>query len=102
MVRQPASQKDIFLPKWHRIFKGSQEHFNGKIARMHWPSQPFTLGSYICYRTGQYTSIAGAEALPMGNVFFAGEHCGGDFSGFMNGAAKSGREAAERVLEKVK
>ncbi len=96
----PASQKDIYLPKWDKIFKGATEHFNGKVARMHWPSYPYTLGSYICYRTGQYTSIAGAESIPVGNVFFAGEHCGGDFSGFMNGAAKSGREAAEAVLQK--
>jgi monoamine oxidase len=60
------------------------------------------LGSYICYTTGQYTGIAGAEVLPVGNVYFAGEHCGGDFSGFMNGAALSGREAAEAIVEKVK
>jgi monoamine oxidase len=40
--------------------------------------------------------------LPVGNVYFAGEHCGGDFSGFMNGAALSGREAAEAIVEKVK
>jgi monoamine oxidase len=98
----PESQKDIYLPKWNRIFKGANEHFNGKVARMHWPSYPHALGSYICYRTGQYTSIGGAEAIPVGNLFFAGEHCGGDFSGFMNGAAKSGREAAEAILLKLK
>ena len=98
----PESQKDIYLPKWNRIFKGANEHFNGKVARMHWPTYPHALGSYICYRTGQYTSIAGAEAMPVGNLFFAGEHCGGDFSGYMNGAAKSGREAAEAVLLKLK
>ncbi len=97
----PESQKDIYLPKWNRIFKGANQHFNGKVARMHWPSYPHALGSYICYRTGQYTSIAGAEAIPVGNLFFAGEHCGGDFSGFMNGAAKSGREAAEAILKRL-
>lgn len=97
----PEFQKNIYLPKWDRIFKGASEHFNGKVARMHWPSHRYTLGSYICYRTGQYTSIAGAESLPVGNLFFAGEHCGGDFSGFMNGAAKSGREAAEAIVVKI-
>lgn len=69
---------------------------------MDWPTHPHTLGSYVCPTLGQYTSIGGAEQMPVGNVFFAGEHCGGDFAGFMNGAAQSGREAAEAVLRKVK
>jgi monoamine oxidase len=94
----PEFQKDIYLPRWEKVFKGATEHFNGKIARMHWASYPYTLGSYVSYTTGQYTSISGAEVLPVGNVFFAGEHCGGEFSGFMNGAAKSGREAAEAII----
>ncbi len=95
------SQKDKYLPLWDKIYNGAIENFNGKMVRMHWPSYPYALGSYICYRAGQYTSIAGAEAMPIGNVFFAGEHCGGDFSGFMNGAAQSGREAAEKIVAKV-
>jgi monoamine oxidase len=93
----PESQKDIYLPKWEKVFKGATAHYNGKVARMHWTSYPFSLGSYVCYTTGQYTSISGAEALPVGNIFFAGEHCGREFSGFMNGAARSGREAAEAI-----
>ncbi|MDZ7881307.1 MAG: FAD-dependent oxidoreductase [Saprospiraceae bacterium] len=96
----PESQKDIYLPRWEKVFKGATENFNGKIARMHWASYPYSLGSYVSYTTGQYTSISGAEVLPVGNVFFAGEHCGGEFSGFMNGAAKSGREAAEAIIAK--
>jgi monoamine oxidase len=32
---------------------------------------------------------------------FAGEHCGGEFSGYMNGAAKSEREAAEEILKRL-
>lgn len=91
-------QKDKYLPKWEEIFKGATANFSGKMARMHWPTQEFTLGSYICYTTGQYTSISGAEAMPVGRLLFAGEHCGGEFSGFMNGAAKSGREAAETII----
>ncbi len=96
-----GAQKDKYLPLWDKIYKGATENFNGKMARMNWNVYPYALGSYICYRTGQYTSIAGAEAMPIGNVFFAGEHCGGDFSGFMNGAAQSGREAAEKIVAKV-
>ena len=40
----------------------------------HWPSNPLSRGSYTCYTPGQFTSIAGIEGTPAGNVFFAGEH----------------------------
>jgi monoamine oxidase len=95
-------QKDKYLRLWEQIFPGATAAFNGKTARMDWPTYPHALGSYVCPTVGQYTSIGGAEQMPLGNVFFAGEHCGGDFAGFMNGAAQSGREAAEAVLMKVK
>jgi len=98
----PEFQKDIFLPKWNQIYPGATQQYSGKVARMHWPSYKFNLGSYICPIKGQYTSIIGAEAMPLGNLYFAGEHCGGAFAGFMNGAAKSGKEAAEAILGRLK
>jgi monoamine oxidase len=97
----PESQKNIYLPKWNQIFAGATEQFNGKVARMNWATYPFARGSYVCPTVGQKTRFLGAEAVPIGNVFFAGEHCGGDFAGFMNGAAMSGRVAAEGILEKL-
>ncbi|MDO8368568.1 MAG: NAD(P)/FAD-dependent oxidoreductase [Saprospiraceae bacterium] len=98
----PEQQKDKYLKLWDQIFPGAAAAFSGKTARMDWPTYPHALGSYVCPMVGQYTSIGGAEQMPLGNVLFAGEHCGGDFAGFMNGAAQSGREAAEAVLLKVK
>lgn len=98
----PEQQKDKYLKLWDQIFPGASKMYNGKTARMDWPTNPHALGSYVCPTLGQYTTIGGAEQMPVGNVFFAGEHCGGDFAGFMNGAAQSGREAAEAVLRKVK
>jgi monoamine oxidase len=95
------SQKNKYLPKWEQIYKGVTAAHNGKVARMHWSSYPHNLGSYICPTLGQYTTIGGAEQFPVGNLYFAGEHCGGDFAGFMNGAAQSGREAAEAIVAKV-
>lgn len=95
-------QKDKYLKLWDQIFPGAAAAFNGKTARMDWPTYPHALGSYVCPTVGQYTSIGGAEQMPLGNVFFAGEHCGGDFAGFMNGAAQSGREAAEAIVAKLK
>jgi len=97
----PDSQKDKYLPLWDKIYPGAIQQFSGKVARMHWPSYPYTLGSYTCYTKGQFTTIGGAEQMPLGNILFAGEHCGGWFQGFMNGAAQSGREAAEEILKRL-
>ena len=57
--------------------------------------------SYACYKPGQWTTIAGAEGVPVGNLFFAGEHCSYDFQGYMNGAAQTGADAAKAVMAKV-
>ena len=39
--------------------------------------------------------------MPVGNLFFAGEHCSYDFQGYMNGAAQSGADAAKAVMAEV-
>jgi monoamine oxidase len=38
----------------------------------------------------------------VGNLFFAGEHCSAYFQGFMNGAAETGRMAADAVVKVAK
>ena len=67
----------------------------------HWPSNPLALGSYTCYMPGQFTTIAGLEGLPVGNVFFAGEHANSfyEWQGFMEGAALSGVDVAAAILK---
>ena len=98
----PQSQAAINLPGLGQVFPGSLTKLNGKIHRFHWPSAPFVKGSYACYKTGQFTTIAGAERKPVDNLYFAGEHCSLNFQGFMNGGAETGRKAAEKILEKFK
>jgi monoamine oxidase len=65
-----------------------------------WPRNPLSLGSYTCYRPGQFTTIAGNEGKPVGNLFFAGEHANSfyEWQGFMEGAALSGIAAAQQIL----
>jgi monoamine oxidase len=81
-----------------RAYPGSIAERNGKVSRFHWPTYTWTKGSYSCYRPGQWTTIAGAEGLPVGNLFFAGEHCSYDFQGYMNGAAQTGADVAKAVM----
>jgi monoamine oxidase len=70
----------------------------------HWPSNPLMKGSYTCYRPGQFTTMAGLEGLPVGNLLFAGEHTNSfyEWQGFMEGAALSGIAAAKSILATAK
>jgi monoamine oxidase len=34
----------------------------------HWPSNPLSRGSYTSYKPGQFTTIAGNEGKPVGNL----------------------------------
>lgn len=97
----PRDQAARLLPGLQKAYPGVEDLYNGRHLRMHWPSHKFTLGSYACYRTGQWTSIAGHEIEPAGDLLFAGEHCSDQFQGYMNGGAETGRIAAESILAAV-
>jgi monoamine oxidase len=90
-----------FASQVDRIYPGTAAALTQKAVRQHWPSSPFVLGSYTCYKPGQYSTLANSVATPVGNLFFAGEHTSADFNGYMEGAAESGERAAKEVLAKV-
>ena len=83
------------------VYPGVAASFNGRLQKWFWPGYTFAKCSYVSYRTGQYTSIGGTEIKPVNNLYFAGEHCSYEFQGFMNGAAETGRVAAENVIAKL-
>ena len=93
--------KNTYLTQLNKIFPGAEADFNGKINVAKWATNPLVKGSYSCYKVGQWTTISGYEAEPVGNIYFCGEHTSEDFQGFMNGGAKTGRLAAEAVLAKI-
>ncbi len=70
----------------------------GRTEQMHWPTQPHINASYSSYAPGQWTKFFGVEGASVGNLHFAGEHCSLMHKGFMNGAAETGRIAAEKVI----
>ncbi len=65
----------------------------------HWPSNPLTRGAYTANQPGYFTTIAGHEATPQGNLYFAGETTDSFYSwqGFMEGGALSGVRAAAEI-----
>lgn len=84
-----------------RLWPGSQALYSARFGKFHWPSFPLSKGSYSCYKPGQWTSIRGLEFEPVDNIYFAGEHCSAEFSGYMNGAAETGRRVAESIVARV-
>ncbi len=84
-----------FVSQADRIYPGVRDAFTKKTVRQHWPSVPTALGSYTCYKPGQYSALADHVATSVGNLFFAGEHTSEEFNGYMEGAAESG-ERRER------
>jgi monoamine oxidase len=81
------------------LFPGIEAaHDASRAVRFHWPTHPWTEGSYACYLPGQWTGLAGAEGMPVGRLHFAGEHTSLDAQGYMEGGCESGERAAAEVL----
>lgn len=108
--QQPQAMASSFLADLEQVWPGSGAYVSrdglGR-ARVHlenWSLNPYALGAYSCNAPGYFTSIAGNEGKPVGNLFFAGEHTDSfyDAQGFLEGAANSGLRAAKEVSALLK
>lgn len=97
-----------FLDVLDAAIPGVAAHATGRYLRTNWHRQPLTLGSYTNFAPGQYTLFAPyryiesdapdeRQHVRVGNIFFAGEQLSDEYYGFMNGAAQTGRLAAETI-----
>jgi monoamine oxidase len=86
-----------FVTQADKVFPGVLAAYTGKAVRQIWPKYEWSLGSYTCFRPGQYQRYFGALEQPQGRLVFAGEHTVAE-SGFMNSAVESGERAATQVL----
>jgi len=96
------AQLEYALPALEGAFPGAKASLTGKMELAAWPANPFVKASYSCFMPGQITDFGGAAIAPVRCLYFAGEHCSADYWGFMNGAAETGRLAAEKVLKKMR
>lgn len=69
-----------------------------KQERFYWGKHVHTAGAYAVYRPGQWTADHKHMAKPFGHVHFAGEHLDEEWTGFMEGAIRSGQAAALAVI----
>ena len=76
--------------------------WNGKAAQSLPHKSPFFNASYSYWRVGQYTLFSGYEGVPLGGVYFCGEHTSSDFQGFMEGGASTGKQTAKDLVALLK
>lgn len=93
--------REKWLAGADQIFPGLKEVHNGQLSKFVWKTYPFTNGSYVAYKQGQWSAFAGVEAEPFENILFAGECCSVAHQGYMNGAAETGRMAAEEIGKRI-
>jgi monoamine oxidase len=95
------NQTQVMLNQLDAMWPGTAAQYNGNSKLIHWPSNPWSLASYACWRVGQVTTIMGAEGKNVGNLYFAGEHCSLFFQGYMEGAAETGASVAKALAQVV-
>jgi len=91
-----------YLNDLEKIYPDSKISYNQKNVKFCWQQYVYNKAAYSSFKTGQWSTLAGWEITPVGNLFFAGEHCSLDFQGYMNGAAETGRLAAESITKIIK
>ena len=60
----PEEHARRFAGQLDAVFPGVAIQRTASAARAHWPSEPYALGSYTCYRPAQQTTFGGMEATP--------------------------------------
>lgn len=86
---------DRIVTEIDRLFPGAKG-LAGQRVHTDWTDDPFSLGTYSCFGPGQ---IAAAEPMireAHGRLLLAGEHTD-EFSGFMEGALRSGARVAALI-----
>jgi monoamine oxidase len=117
-ARQLGAIKDVktlgaqFVSALNDVIPGALQAAKGQFIKSGWTVNPKTLGGYSSFKPGQLTRFGGyfwiesdipkeQQDVSVGNLIFAGEHLSDEFYGFMNGAAQTGRLAANLVVKKI-
>ncbi|HEY9878319.1 MAG TPA: FAD-dependent oxidoreductase [Leptolyngbyaceae cyanobacterium] len=104
-----STQGKRWVQQFNAVVPGAQAACNNQFLRTAWTQDPLTQGGYTNFKPGQLTEFSsyfyiessspqGRQDVAVGNLIFAGEHFSDAFYGFMNGAAETGRLAAEVIL----
>lgn len=101
LTQQQEKLRNNYVKALNNIYPGSSGNYSGKNIKFCWQKSPVAKAGYSCFTTGQWSTLAGWEAIPVGNIHFAGEHTSLAFQGYMNGAAISGKNAATQIAANI-
>jgi monoamine oxidase len=104
-----ASQGQRMVDRLNQIIPNLTAVATQKFLRTNWLNDPFTKGAYTTFKPGQLTQfsqyfyvnakkVADRQEVRFGNLLFVGEHLSDAYYGYMNGAAETGRLAAESLI----
>lgn len=85
---------------FHQLLEKAYPGFAAQFLRsrfMDWPSEEWTRAGYSFPAPGQITTLGPIMRAGLGRLHFAGEHTCYQFVGYMEGALRSGVDAANRI-----
>jgi len=65
-----------------------------------WAGEPFSRGAWVAPAPGQVLALREGTGRPLGRIHLAGQHTAEQFSGYMEGAVRSGQRAAREIMER--
>jgi monoamine oxidase len=86
---------DRLVAEIDRLFPGAKG-LAGERVHTDWTNDPLSLGAYSCFGPGQLAAAAPLLRAAHGRLLLAGEHTD-EFSGFMEGALRSGTRVAATI-----
>lgn len=109
---KPRSVGQRFVKALDAFLPGAAEAATGRFVKTAWTRNRYTLGGYANYKPGQLTRFgsllwiesdnpAERQQVYFNDLIFIGEHLSDAYYGFMNGAAQTGRLAAELIMERL-
>ncbi|MEY2554705.1 MAG: monoamine oxidase [Ilumatobacteraceae bacterium] len=86
---------DRIVAEIERLFPGAKG-LSGERVHTDWTNDPSSLGAYSCFGPGQLEAAEPFMHVAHGRMLLAGEHTD-EFSGFMEGALRSGTRVAAAI-----
>jgi len=97
--RPAAERREAILAGHARLFGGRAARPNEFVERV-WAEEEWTRGCYGCHMpTGAWTAYGPALRAPIGPLHWAGAEYAQVWSGYMDGAVRSGDAAAAAVVK---
>jgi monoamine oxidase len=97
----PAARRHAVVDGFRRLF-GPRAGRPIDYVERSWADEEFTRGCYGCYLPpGAWTAHGHALRAPVGRLHWAGAETATRWSGYMDGAVRSGERAASAVLEQL-